>query len=66
MKNSIRTQYLIPTLDTPGPGLLPDEVPEDIPVGFRVDERNFPDVLEIIRQGNYHQVMRLNFVELGF
>ena len=40
---------------TAGPGLRPDEIPEDQPVGFRVDENYFPDVLEIIRQGNYSQ-----------
>ena len=51
---------------TAGPGLRPNEVPEDQPVGFRVDEEYFPDVLEMIRQGNYTEAKRLNFIGTSF
>ena len=42
-----------------GAGLRPDRNGENQEVGFRLQEEYFPDVLEIIRQGNYQRVMRL-------
>ena len=39
----------------PGPAVTPYNVPEDAPVGFRMDQEHYPDLLRIIREGNYNR-----------
>ena len=40
---------------TPGPAVSPYPVPEHAPVGYRMDQENFPRFRQILRAGNYTQ-----------
>ena len=43
-----------PFLSCPA-GLYPNGLPEDQPVSFNLNQEYFPEIMTIIRQGNYSQ-----------